>query len=75
MKYPWGRVRAEKLGLVALNETAELLGVSTRTVEMWQSKGKMPAREKISRAFCYSRAEIMSLRETLERGERGQKTE
>lgn len=73
MRYSWARARAEKLGLVALAETAALLGVSTRTVETWQRKGKMPARQRVSRAFCYSRADIVSLRETLAQRAHGQK--
>ena len=69
------RARAEKQGYISLVETARLLDVSTRTVETLQAKGKMPARRKFSRAYYYSRTDILALRETLARRARGQKTE
>jgi predicted transcriptional regulator len=46
---------------VSIKRTADLLGVSVRTVRRWQAEGKMPERAKRSREQMYRRADILTM--------------
>lgn len=67
MRYLDGRRRASERGLIPIAETAKLLEVTTRTVETWQSKGRMPIRKRFGQAFYYLRTDILNLRGTIGR--------
>jgi excisionase family DNA binding protein len=55
--------------LLDQKEVAELLGVSTKTLEAWRCKRKGPKYFKIGRLARYTEAEVMKyLNELIEKG-------
>jgi excisionase family DNA binding protein len=57
------------LDLVTISEAAELLGVSLPTMRRWDEAGKFKAhRHPMSRYRLYRRADVLKLRQLIERG-------
>lgn len=50
-----------QMHLVSINEAAQYLGLSVRTLRYWEAQGRMPSRIKFGRRMMYRLDELNSL--------------